>query len=163
MPAQQEKNSIAFNRQAFSATSIICSDIFPCLLCKLKAKLLLLYSILPISNTVPYQLSLHFYDILVAKDGSYQIFEIPSRTSVFFCSVFTAMQTSIQTGFNRKCYFFSYHGAKLSRIHKEKLGFQKPRTVNPFYQCHSLTPLFLNFREKVNKQGNGELAPSPFL
>lgn len=32
MPAQQEKNSIAFNRQAFSATSIIWSDIFPCLI-----------------------------------------------------------------------------------------------------------------------------------
>lgn len=31
MPAQQEKKSIAFNRQAFGATSIICSDVFPCL------------------------------------------------------------------------------------------------------------------------------------
>lgn len=59
MPTQQEKAQLLLIDKHL--VQLVWSVVtFPCLLCKSKAKLLLLYSILPISNTVPYQLSLHF-------------------------------------------------------------------------------------------------------
>lgn len=32
------------------------------------------------------------------------------------------------------------------------MEFKNPRTVNPFYQHHSLTPLFQNFRKRKSKE-----------